>query len=535
MEPVKQPGGLKRSTLGVILLIVVAGALAVVWKVVAPRLAHRQQKELIEATSDARKFSDTLNVAGDSWLGYFVLRSPYFRRLMQEGGVKYQFLDDHARYAERMAKFAKGAYDIVVATVDSYLLNARGHQYPGVILFVIDESNGGDAIVAGPKVATIDDLNHPRIRIAFTPDSPSEFLLKATASHFNLEILKHPGPWRVETEGAEEALAKLRANAVDAAVLWEPEVSRALKLPGVKKLTSTAESDDLIIDILVAHRRLVKEKPELVARFVKAYFEALYYYRKDEEILLEQAANDAKTASPEDARTMLSGIELVNFTENCHYWFGIGEAIFSPQEKLPEIIEDTVAIFRDTGDLDGDPLEGDPYRIMNSGFLADLYTTGFTGGSVLRSKFSTPPPGEASPTPSPLPPISEAAWEKLRRVGTLKILPVYFTSGSDLLTAEDKLEIDRIAKILAHYPRYRILVEGHSSPGADPAADRELSLRRAEVIRQYLVRVHGIDPNRIRAVGLGSERQLPRKPGESYRAYRARNQRAEFVFLEDPF
>ena len=49
--------------------------------------------------------------------------------------------------------------EFAVATVDSYILNGSPLNYPGTIVAVIDESKGGDAIVAWKdRLSSLDAL-----------------------------------------------------------------------------------------------------------------------------------------------------------------------------------------------------------------------------------------------------------------------------------------------------------------------------------------------------------------------------------------
>jgi len=84
----------------------------------------------------------------------------------------------------------KGEVDFAVCTIDAYILNGKGAGYPGTIISVIDESKGGDAIVAWKKkVPSIQKLTTMTgYRIAFTPASPSEHLLKAIAVDFDIDF-----------------------------------------------------------------------------------------------------------------------------------------------------------------------------------------------------------------------------------------------------------------------------------------------------------------------------------------------------------
>lgn len=80
----------------------------------------------------------------------------------------------------------------------------------------------------------------------------------------------------------------------------------------------------------------------------------------------------------------------------------------------------------------------------------------------------------------------------------------------DLLFASDEAELgpgagatlDAMVAAIAREPNRRIVVEGHTDSTGEAAYNRELSRRRAEAVRQYLV-AHGVAADRIVAVGKG--------------------------------
>lgn len=86
--------------------------------------------------------------------------------------------------------------------------------------------------------------------------------------------------------------------------------------------------------------------------------------------------------------------------------------------------------------------------------------------------------------------------------------------------------IATLVRIWAGHPRWRrISIEGHTDARGSDEHNLELSQRRAERVRDVLVRL-GADPARIDVVGYGRTR--PRDPGTSDDAHR-HNRRVEFV------
>jgi len=107
---------------------------------------------------------------------------------------------------------------------------------------------------------------------------------------------------------------------------------------------------------------------------------------------------------------------------------------------------------------------------------------------------------------------------------TLNGSVLFATGQADLLPiAEERLT--EVARALHDNPHGMIVVEGHTDSTGSASANDELSRRRAESVRAYLV-AHGVDAERVRAVGVGS-----RRPISDNRTVegRANNRRVEIV------
>ncbi len=509
---------MRREAVGAVLLLAIAFGTWKAWTAGLPWV--RFQMNLRGYSDGVPQFHRKLAIAGDAWAGYFVLRSPDFRARMEGAAIEYAWHDEPDQ-GERMRKLARGGYDMAAATVDSYLVNGASAGFPASIVLVVDESDGGDALVVGPRISTIQDLLRDDVRIAVTPASPSEHLLRVVASHFQLDRLRVPGSWRVPTKESKDAFDRLVRGEVDAAVLWEPEVSRAEKTPGLRRLLSTRESDDLIVDVLLVSGSLLSGEPELVDHVARSYFQALHHYRRSPSLLAEQIASDTKS-DVASAKAITDGIAFVGFLDNGQEWMGVAADGSLGMVKMSGVIQDTLSVLADSGTAV--PLQ-DPRRIVDQGVLARLAKSGFHPEEDVRTASSEE---EARP-------LSEEEWTRLREVGRLPVLPIYFKSGSNELSEQDIVSVDALARVLLKYPRYRIAIRGHSSRGTDPQADRTLSQERADAIRLYLVQRHKVSSARTLAIGVGSSQPLQRQPNEPERAWKARNQRVEFELLEERY
>src|SRR5262245_28164003 len=219
------------------------------------------------STSDSASLKSTIRIGVGGWVGSFRLCSPEMDKRLRHAGYGLQCIDDKADGPLRMQRLADGELDLAVATVDSYLVTGSAHDFPGAIVAVLDESKGGDALLARrDRIAGLDAMRSKAdLKIAYTPASPSEHLLRAVAAHFDQpQLAGAGGSWRVKADGSEDALARLNAGSVDAAVLWEPDVSRALADPKLVKLIGTEDTEGLIVDVLLAARKTLSEQPDAV-------------------------------------------------------------------------------------------------------------------------------------------------------------------------------------------------------------------------------------------------------------------------------
>ena len=160
--------------------------------------------ESLIASTDSSKVDHTVNIGVDSWAGYTILCSSELRRIALEDRVLVKCHDDKANYPERMAKLASDELKMAAVEVSGYILAGGAINYQGKVLLVIDESQGGDAIIVNKAIAanTNDIKKRTGIRIGFTPDSPSHTLLTAWANDFDVKINDPAAVTLVKTTGS---------------------------------------------------------------------------------------------------------------------------------------------------------------------------------------------------------------------------------------------------------------------------------------------------------------------------------------------
>jgi outer membrane protein OmpA-like peptidoglycan-associated protein len=91
-------------------------------------------------------------------------------------------------------------------------------------------------------------------------------------------------------------------------------------------------------------------------------------------------------------------------------------------------------------------------------------------------------------------------------------LPVQFSFDSADILPAARAQLDALAQGIRLLPALKtVVIEGHTDAVGSDMYNEQLSQRRAYAVKRYLVAQHGIDPARLRAVGLGKYEPLPGK------------------------
>ncbi len=510
------------------LLLVLATVAMIGWGLTRSWREARRQKDLFARTSDTRHFDRTVTVWGDDWLGYLVLRSPRFARALADQGIGVHWAME-PDFAKRLAGLRDGKCDFAAVTLDSYLANGEATGWPGVVAFVIDESFGGDAVLAkDPNIKSLDDLDKPGTRGAFVGLSPSEFLLRSEISHFHLDRLR-PGLEASRVDSVDTAYNALRDGRVQFAVLWEPLVSRAkAEIPGARVLIDTQQAQGLVIDIALASRKLIAEDPKLAETVTHAYFEALHDYLNNAAAFTDAAAQDSSKPLGE-AETMLRGIRFATLPDNASDWLLQSR---DQDARLVGSVRQIQAILRDHQqhiDLQND----DPNSILYRGTIQAVAAhpgniPALAGGAAAANN----PNAGNHRLGAYYPPLTPAQWDDLSKQvrGTLIDEPIVFAPGRSEIPEDFQSSIRDAVPKLANYPNFRVVVEAHVSPGDSPEADQTLSDARALEVKRFLVTECQVPEDRVLARGKGSTETPQRYPDESDAALNRRTRRAR-IFL----
>lgn len=209
------------------------------------------------------------------WIGFGPLYLAQEKGFFKEVGINPE-LTVITGLAERNSALKSGQVDALAAPVDYFVLSA-GNRLTTTTVMAIDESVGGDGIVAKKSIKVFQDLKGKKV--AFQRGLPSEFFLRALLQKNGMS-LDDLEPVDMETAQAGAAFI---AGQVDAAVVWEPWLTRAKDQGNGYILASTKEYPNLIVDCLAFNQKVVEQSPEDVQKIVNVVLKAIAYWQKNPE------------------------------------------------------------------------------------------------------------------------------------------------------------------------------------------------------------------------------------------------------------
>ena len=118
--------------------------------------------------------------------------------------------------------------------------------------------------------------------------------------------------------------------------------------------------------------------------------------------------------------------------------------------------------------------------------------------------------------------------ESFKARGRVVLQSLEFASGSLKLARRVSRELADLASYLKVFPDHAVVLVGHTDTRGNLESNIELSLKRAEVVMDVLIKEYGVDPSQLQAEGIGY--LAPRATNDSAGG-RARNRRVEAVLV----
>ena len=258
-------------------------------------------------TASAATSADSINLGFSAWPGWFPWQVAQEQKIFQaqKAPVDLKWFDG---YLESISTLTAGQLDANSQTLGDTVSSVSGGAEQVVVL-VNDNSTGNDKIIVREGINAIADLKGKKVAAE-----------EGTVDHFLLLLgLKKAGlsPQDIQFVPLEtgKAAAAFVAGQVDAAAVFAPFTTQALKRSGSKELFSSKEFPGAISDHLVVTRKFVYDHPDRVQGLVDSWFATLDYLKANRAQAYEIMAKRAGVSSNE-YKQYADGTKLFTLEEN---------------------------------------------------------------------------------------------------------------------------------------------------------------------------------------------------------------------------
>lgn len=209
----------------------------------------------------------TLKIGINNWPGFTVINYAQANGILAKRGLKVELsYFDNLQDATRA--MMRGYLDLTFTSLSDVMLAEPMSDRPALLL-VTNISAGADGILAKPAIKSIDDL--PGKKIAAKLGTINHLIL--------LEALKlhkiDPMAVKISDVSIETGINKLLAGKVDAAVLWEPELSEIARKNRGNIIFTTKETDSIVIDVIASTADFVTSHRPALIQLMLAWFDLM--------------------------------------------------------------------------------------------------------------------------------------------------------------------------------------------------------------------------------------------------------------------
>lgn len=380
--------------------------------------------------------------------------------------------------------------------------NLRNSGHDAKAVMIVDNTRGADAIIAkDPAIRSVEDLAGKKL--ALLQFTPSHGMSIDAIDNSALSARKKQSVEYVYI-AAEDGLAGVRAalesGSVDAAALWDPDLSLALRATKGHVVYSTRTASNLIFDVMVCDQRVLNDPQgrDAVQKFVNGWMKGVDVAKANPD-----QAVDALVKT-EEFFTLLAKDEGKPFVKGLFdnlLWTGVADnarilGMSGGTNHYERVYQRFDQIYRAAGALANpkSPVIA-PQDSFDTRFIRTLYdaSTAAQAESKQVETYTTAAREEAVQAPATV----------------TKPVIVNFNTGQAALTkrAEKIIDTDMVPFIENNGSAY-FEISGNTDSTGNAAINNRLSQARADAVVEYLVRQWEFPRERFKIVGNGSDKPL---------------------------
>lgn len=246
-----------------------------------------------------------------TWVGYGPLYIAQEKGFFEKYNIAPEMviIEDESQYAAALASNRIQALGNVVDRDVIHYANGVNAK----LICGMDQSFGGDGIIASADIKSVKDLEGKSVGL--DKASTSYFFFLAVLDKYGVDESKID--MHEMTSG--DAGSAFVAGKLDAAVTWEPWLTKASQRQGGHVLVSSKDFPGYIVDVISVREDFINKNPEAVQGLVAAWCEAVDYYSQNQEEGNRIMAK-ALSLSEEEIADMAGGVKFMGKKENLDFF-----------------------------------------------------------------------------------------------------------------------------------------------------------------------------------------------------------------------
>ena len=243
-----------------------------------------------------------LRVGTNFWAGYEPI---YLARSLNFYDDTQIHLAELPSASEVIHAFRNETLDVAALTLDEALtLLADGIDLK--VILVMDYSYGSDVLLAKPNIKSLQDLTGKRVAVETT--AVGAILLNGALETANISVSD------ITIENCQFDQHLECYNSSDAIITYEPLKTQLIN-KGANVIFDSSQIPGKIIDVLVAHNRVVKNHPEGLKKLISGYYKARDHLSKHPDDASKKMS-DRMGISPKEVLLSYEGLKLPSIEEN---------------------------------------------------------------------------------------------------------------------------------------------------------------------------------------------------------------------------
>lgn len=407
-----------------------------------------------------------------------------------------------------MTIFESGAAHCAWRTSDFWAQeqpNLRNAGLDARAIMIVDNTQGGDAIIArSPDIRTVEDLAGRTI--ALLQFTPSHGMTIDAIDNSSMTAKKKASVKYVyinAEEGTAGVRAALESGHVDAAALWDPDLSLALRnVKGAHVVYSTKTATNLIFDVITCDTRALNqpENTDVFRKFVAGWMEGVEAARKDPDNAVDALVKTeeffnllARQEGKDFVKGLFGNLVWTGLADNARI-LGLAGGGTNHYERVYQRFDQ---IYRKAGALANPNSPVIPAQ--------DSFDYRFIKSLLAEDRAAEAEAAKPEYT------FTEGALKEAARHDAVLTKPVtvgFATGRSDLSKRAQKTVDEEVVPFIENNGSAYFEVSGNTDSTGARDVNQRISLARARSVVEYLVTQWEFPRERFRIVGNGPDKSL---------------------------